>query len=214
MLCWLKKFATKQTLNNMTTRVQCDVDIDFLDREEILSLIPHIDASRYNKGDLKKHNTGVYFQDVPMNPLTGAATIDYEEAEARGYFKIDFLNVSAYQGVKGEDHIKDLLLMEPIGELLWEKEICDQLAHINGYHVLVGLLKPKSINELAMVLALIRPAKKHLIDRCVEQGFKSIEGEIWTKPIDGSYAFKKSHAISYAHLIVMQLNLICQQAMQ
>lgn len=198
----------------MTTRVQCDVDIDFLDREEILSLIPHIDASRYNKGDLKKHNTGVYFQDVPMNPLTGAATIDYEEAEARGYFKIDFLNVSAYQGVKGEDHIKDLLLMEPIWELLWEKEICDQLAHINGYHVLVGLLKPKSINELAMVLALIRPAKKHLIDRCVEQGFKSIEGEIWTKPIDGSYAFKKSHAISYAHLIVMQLNLICQQAMQ
>lgn len=198
----------------MTTRVQCDVDIDFLDREEILSLIPHVDASRYNKGDLKKHNTGVYFQDVPMNPLTGAATIDYEEAEARGYFKIDFLNVSAYQGVKGEDHIKDLLLMEPIWELLWEKEICDQLAHINGYHVLVGLLKPKSINELAMVLALIRPAKKHLIDRCVEQGFKSIEGEIWTKPIDGSYAFKKSHAISYAHLIVMQLNLICQQAMQ
>lgn len=198
----------------MTTRVQCDVDIDFLDREEILSLIPHIDASRYNKGELRKHNTGVYFQDIPMNPLTGASTIDYEEAEARGYFKIDFLNVSAYQGVKDEGHIKNLLSIEPIWELLWEKEICDQLAHVNGYHVLVRLLKPKSITELAMVLALIRPAKKHLIDRCVERGFKSIEAEIWTKPTDGSYAFKKSHAISYAHLIVMQLNFICQQAMQ
>ena len=194
--------------------MQCDVDIDFLDREEILSLIPHVVASRHTKGELKKHNTGVYFQDVPMNPLTGASTIDYEEAEARGYFKIDFLNVSAYQGVKSEDHIKDLLSVEPIWELLCEKEICDQLAHINGYHVLVGLLKPRSINELAMVLALIRPAKKHLVNRCVELGFKSIEDEIWTKPTDGSYAFKKSHAISYAHLIVMQLNLICQQAMQ
>ena len=156
----------------MTTRVQCDVDIDFLDREEILSLIPHVDASRYNKGELRKHNTGVYFQDIPMNPLTGASTVDYEEAEARGYFKIDFLNVSAYQGVKDEGHIKNLLSIEPIWELLWEKEICDQLAHVNGYHVLVGLLKPKSITELAMVLALIRPAKKHLIDRCVERDLR------------------------------------------
>ena len=48
----------------------------------------------------------------------------------------------------------------------------------------------------------------------VENALKRIEAEIWTKPTDGSYAFKKSHAISYAHLIVMQLNLICEQAMQ
>jgi len=191
-------------------KVQGDVDIDFANRDDLLSLIPHVVASRYEKGELKKHNSGIYLQNIPKNPLTGICSIDYEAAAARGYFKIDFLNVSAYQGIRNEKHIEQLLSIDPIWELLYEKDICDQLVHVNGYNQLLSKLRPASIEELAIVLALIRPGKKHLLSKCLEAGYTSINDEIWTKPEDNSYYFKKSHATSYAHLIVMQLNKICE----
>lgn len=190
--------------------VQCDIDIDFANREDILSKIPHVVAGRNDRGEYKRHNTGVYLQNIPVNPLNGLATIDYETAEQRGYFKIDFLNVNAYQGVKNEAHIKQLLSVEPLWDLMYEKEVCDQLFHINGYHNLVAQLKPASILELATVLALIRPGKKHLVPVCVEKGFQAIQDEVWIKTEEG-YSFKKSHAVGYAHVIVMQLNLICER---
>jgi DNA polymerase III alpha subunit len=185
-----------------------DIDIDFPDRKKILDIIKHIPA-RLEDG--KKHNTGVYCHEIPYNPLTDTASLDYKSAEDRGYFKIDFLNVNAYAGIKDETHIVELLNTEPLWDLLYEKEVCDQLFHINGYHNLLNELKPKSIVELATVLAMIRPGKKHLIPICKEKGFHAIKDEIWTKPTDGSYVFKKSHAYSYAMLIIVQLNLICEQ---
>jgi len=191
-------------------KIQCDIDIDFANREDILSKIPHVVAGRIDRGEYKHHNTGVYLQNMPVNPLNGLATIDYETAEQRGYFKIDFLNVNAYQGVKNEEHIKQLLSVEPLWDLMYEKDVCDQLFHVNGYHNLLAQLKPTSILELATVLALIRPGKKHLVPVCVEKGFQAIQDEVWIKTDEG-YSFKKSHAIGYAHVIVMQLNLICER---
>ena len=185
-----------------------DIDIDFVDRSKVLEIIKHVPASI---GGNKKHNTGVYVQPIPVNPLTGHATIDYKSAEDRGYFKLDFLNVSAYQGVRNEDHLVQLLNTEPLWDLLHEKEVCDQLFHINGYHTLLRALNPKTIEELAMVLAMIRPGKKHLIPICQNQSFQAITDEIWVKPINDSYTFKKSHGHSYAALIIVQLNLICEK---
>ena len=184
-----------------------DIDIDFPDRRQILDIIQHVPA-RLEDG--KKHNTGVYCHSIPYNPLTDTASIDYKLAEERGYFKIDFLNVSAYNGVRNESHMVELLNTEPLWDLLYEKEVCDQLFHINGYHNLLAELKPTSIVELAMVLAMIRPGKKHLIPICKEKGFQFINDEIWTKT-DDSYFFKKAHAVSYASVIVVQLNLICEK---
>ena len=184
-----------------------DIDIDFPDRTQVLNIIKHVPAILDQN---KKHNTGVYCQEIPTNPLTGFASIPYEESEERGYFKIDFLNVSAYAGVRNEEHIKELLKIEPLWDLLYEKDICDQLFHVNGYHTLLAELKPTTISELAMVLALIRPGKKHLLPVCKEKGFEAIKDDIWTRTED-AYYFKKSHAVGYAHLIVMQLNLICEK---
>jgi DNA polymerase III alpha subunit len=183
-----------------------DIDLDFANRNDVLDIIKHIPATLE---DGRKHNTGVYCQSIPINPLSGQSSIDYKTAEDRGYFKIDFLNVSAYQGVRDEEHLIKLLNTEPVWDLLGEKEVCDQLFHINGYHTLVASLAPKSINELAMVLALIRPGKKHLVPICKEQGFQAIKNEIWVK-VDESYFFKNSHAVSYACVIVVQLNLIVE----
>ena len=187
-----------------------DIDVDFANRDDILNIIKHIPAAIRDKDTLKKHNTGVYCSTIPYNPLTDTASIDYKTADKRGYFKIDFLNVGAYHGVKNEEHLNQLLNVEPLWDLLESKDVCDQLFHINGYHNLLADLKPKSIVELAMVLAMIRPGKKYLVPVCKEKGFKSIDNEIWTKTED-AYFFKKAHAVSYASVIVVQLNLLCEK---
>ena len=70
-----------------------DIDIDFADRDVVLDKINHRIA-RLNKD--KKHNTGVYVTEIPHNPVDNMSTLDYEEADDRGYFKLDFLNVSLY----------------------------------------------------------------------------------------------------------------------
>jgi hypothetical protein len=183
-----------------------DIDIDFADRTKVLDIIKHVTATLDGE---KKHNTGVYCHTIPVNPLTGLASIDYKTAEDRGYFKIDFLNVSAYEGVRDERHLEELLATEPLWDLLEQKTFCDMIFHVNGYHDLVARLKPRSIEQLAMFLAILRPGKKHLVPVCEEKGFDAIKDEIWIKNED-AYTFKKAHAVSYAHAIVVQMNCICE----
>ena len=69
-------------------------------------------------------------------------------------------------------------------------------------------MQPRSIDQLAMVLAIIRPAKRNLLG----QQWLTIEKQVWLKPNDNSYYFKKSHAISYAYAIIVQLNSLCELA--
>jgi len=186
-----------------------DIDIDFFDRDTALKSLKHIPASRIDNDEIKKHNTGVYLHQIPTDPVTGLASLDYDDAEKRGYFKVDFLNVGIYKDIKSEEEIINLLKIEPLWDLLEQKEFCDLVFHVNGYHDLISKLKPRSIEQLAMFLAILRPGKKHLISKCEANGWDSIKEEIWEKT-DDSYSFKKSHAIAYAHAIVIQVNKICE----
>jgi len=181
-----------------------DIDIDFADRSEILSAIKHRVAALSSN---KKHNTGVYVTEIPHNPLTNIATVNYKEAETRGYFKLDFLNVSLYKEIKDEAHLNILMNKEPEWELLEYKEFVDKIFHLSGHHYITQTLKPKNIEQLAAVLAIIRPAKKHLVNK----NWSEILEEVWKVPSDGSYYFKKSHAVSYAVAVVVHINLLCEQ---
>lgn len=184
-----------------------DIDIDFPDREKALSIIKHIRASRKDEDNLLPHNTGIYLQPIPYNPVTNLANIDYKTAEHRGYFKIDFLNVNVYNGVKDEEHLKRLMETDPIWDLLEQDDFSDLLFHLNGHGSILRTMKPKSVEELAAVLAMIRPAKRYLIG----QGWNEVFAEVWKKPDNGEYYFKKAHAIGYAMAVVVQMNLICEQ---
>jgi len=117
------------------------------------------------------------------------------------------LNVSIYKDIKDEKHLNKLINTEPLWELLEAKEFVDQIFHINGHVEILQKLKPTNIEQLAAVLAIIRPAKRHLI----KQNWDEIDEQVWKKPTDGSYFFKKSHATSYAMAVVVHMNLICEQ---
>jgi DNA polymerase III alpha subunit len=184
-----------------------DIDIDFADRTKALEVFKHVTATINDNGTFKKHNTGVYCTSVPYNPITGLSTIDYKEAENRGYFKIDFLNVNVYEGVRDRAHLLQLMGTEPLWDLLLEDDFVNNLFHVNGHGNILRQMVPKSIEELAAVLAMIRPAKRYLIGK----DWTTVMTEIWTKPENDEYYFKKAHAIAYAHVIVIQMNLICEK---
>jgi DNA polymerase III alpha subunit len=179
-----------------------DIDIDVPDRDRVLELFTHVVA---NNGKVK-HNTGVYFHEVPVNPFTGRCSIDYAEAEALGYFKIDVLNVSIYKGIRDEQHQLALLDREPVWELLEEEEFCDMVFHMRGHSDICKKMKPKDLMQLAAVLAMIRPAKRNLVGR----NWNYVNQHVWSKTEEG-YAFKKSHAVSYALAVKLHMNLIIEE---
>ena len=73
--------------------VNTDIDIDVANRDKLLKLIKGTTAMILRDNRQTKHNTGVYFHEMPSNPFTGLSSVDYKEAEDMGYFKIDILNV-------------------------------------------------------------------------------------------------------------------------
>jgi hypothetical protein len=189
-------------------KFQSDIDIDFGDRVQALKLLKHTPASILRDGQLVPHNTGIYVTEIPQDPFTGRASIDYESAEARGYTKLDFLNVSLYTQIKSEQHLQELIAQEPAWDLLYEPEFCAQLIHIgNHYRTLIQM--PEAVNSIArmaMFLSVIRPAKRHLIG----QPWADVAQTVWEREDDG-YQFKKSHAVAYAHLVVVNMNLLSEK---
>jgi DNA polymerase III alpha subunit len=183
-----------------------DIDIDVADRERSLEFLSYTAASRSEAGKLIKHNTGIYLQKVPVDVNTGLCQLAYND-NLNDYFKIDILPVNIYKDVKNEQHLKELMEQEPLWDLLEQTEFVDLLFHLNGHSDVLKKTKPKSVEQLAAVLAMIRPAKRYLIGK----DWIKILDEIWTKPDKDEYYFKKSHATAYALAIVVHMNLICEK---
>lgn len=185
-----------------------DIDIDFADRKLALAQFKHIIASRTTDTGLVVHNSGVYVHQIPHDPLANLSTIDYKDAEDRGYFKLDFLNVHVYNGVKDNDHLLKLMEIEPIWELLLQDDFTNLLFHLNGHGDILRQTQPTSVVQLAAVLSMIRPAKRYLIGK----DWNTVMNEIWNEPIvSQGYFFKRSHSHSYAMAIVVHMNLLCEQ---
>ena len=166
-------------------KFKSDIDIDFADRDQVLKLVDVTPAGIIRDGKLVKHNTGVFPTSIPVDPFTGYASLDYEAAEDRGYVKLDFLNVNLYKQVRDEVHLVELM-KEPNWAKLYDQSICTQLIHVNNhYDTLLKMPEPvDTIPRLAMFLAVIRPAKRHLIGRT----WKEVSATIWDK-VEGEYAF-------------------------
>jgi hypothetical protein len=67
-------------------------------------------------------------------------------------------------------------------------------------------MKPDSIPRMAMLLAVLRPGKKSLRNKT----WKEVGETVWIKPagFGSSYYFKKAHAVAYANLVVVHMNLL------
>ena len=184
--------------------MSADIDIDFADRDAMLKLIQHVPARQSNG---RKHNSGVYVTEIPRDPVNGCAAIDYEAAEQRGYFKIDFLNMGVYQLIRDPAHYQEMLAATPPWSRLWEDVAwASQLVHVGNYTDLLARMRPDSIPRMAAFISIIRPGKAYLQDLSWTEVFDSV----WDGDESRGYTFKRSHSISYAALVALHMNLLNQ----
>jgi hypothetical protein len=187
--------------------MSADIDIDFADRDQILNLIKHIPARQLVNQQVRRHNSGVYVTAIPWDPVNRCASIDYESAEQRGYFKIDFLNMHVYKLLQSPAHYEQMLAATPPWHRLWqEPEWAKQLVHIGEYTDLLASMKPDSIPRMAAFISIIRPGKAHLQNKSWTEVFASV----WDGDSSRGYTFKKSHSIGYAQLVSLHMNLLNQ----
>ena len=185
--------------------MSADIDIDLADRDQLLRLINPTAARQVTQGQVRRHTSGVYVTDIPQDPVNACAAIDYETAEQLGYFKIDLLNMSVYQLIKTPEHYKEMLAQEPDWTRLWtDPDWAAQLVHVGNYTELLRTMRPDSIPRMAAFISIIRPGKAHLQNRPWETVFASV----WDGDASHGFVFKQSHAIGYATLVALHMNLL------
>ncbi len=178
-----------------------DIDVVEVEREKF-----GVRAIIYNeqRERIKPHASGIYInQEMPFDPDTMLAVIPYEEAESIGFRKIDLLNNSAYLEFKTKQELRDMASRRTNWSLFQDEDFVKELPQLNKAYSLLQRLKPSSIEDLADVLALMRPGKNHLVDAYIEDK-EAVRQILYTK-VEEIY-FKKSHAIAYATLLVALVN--------
>jgi hypothetical protein len=185
--------------------MSADIDIDFADRNQILSLIEHVPARISHQGQPRLHNSGIYVTEIPRDPVLGCAAIDHEAAADRGYFKIDLLNMSVYQLIRDPAHYQSMLDATPPWSRLWtDATWAQKIVHIGNYTGLLAEMRPDSIVRMAAFISVIRPGKAHLQGKPWSEVFESV----WDGDATRGFVFKRSHAISYAALVALHMNLV------
>ena len=187
--------------------MSADIDIDFADRDHALKLIQYTSARQMVQGQVRRHNSGVYVTDIPQDPINRCAALEYEQAENRGYFKIDFLNMNVYKLIKDTVHYEHMLSATPPWDRLWQDtEWTQQLVHVGNYTDLLKNMRPSTVPQMAAFISIIRPGKAHLQN----QPWKDVFASVWDGDESQGYTFKKSHSLSYAMLVVLHMNLLNQ----
>jgi hypothetical protein len=186
--------------------MSADIDIDLANRDQLLPLLDVIPARMHmQEGQVRCHASGVYPTDIPWDPVNACAAIDYGTAEQLGYFKIDLLNMSVYQLINSPEHYKEMLAQEPPWQQLWtDAKWAKQLVHVGNYTELLAAMKPDSIPRMAAFISIIRPGKAHLQNKPWAEVFESV----WDGDDSRGFVFKHAHAIGYAALVALHMNLL------
>lgn len=184
-----------------------DIDIDLQNNKQLIDMLGNyiVKASMVENNELKQHLVGVYFQTMPIDNMTQLAAIPYKHADYYGYKKIDLLNLNLLTNISSREELNNLIDEEPDWDMLKHKNIVESLFHISNHFDVVAKVNPRSVDELADVLALIRPNKKHLLNKYIKNK-NDVLTELYHK--EDASDMRRSHAISYALNIVLQMNLI------
>lgn len=185
----------------MKTIFDVDIDVSPVTEKERYG----VQAMVYNEEQSKilPHPSGIYLEEVPVDPVTGLCAFDYKYGDAVGVMKVDVLNNSIYKAFNSKKDVLDALNQEVKWSEFRKRDVVENLPHLGKHFDLVEKIEPSSIIELADVLALIRPGKEHLIEPYLKNRTRTRKN-LYREPKTGMY-FKKSHAVSYAMMIVCAL---------
>lgn len=186
-------------MENIRRTFDIDIDVSSKTNKEEFGTRAMI----YHHEKVMPHPSGYYLEEVPIDPETGLCSFDSEYGDSMGFQKVDLLSNTSYDAFKSKEEIIDCLNSPVNWSLLEDRKIVEKLPHIANHFELCERLSPKSIEDLADLLALIRPGKIHLIDRYIRDKEK-VRKVLYKR--SKSHYFKKAHAISYASMIVCVLN--------
>lgn len=189
---------------------QADIDIDLPTSFRPEEIFPNwVKASIYDAANqsIKPHPCGIYPQKIATDPISGLCAIPYNLAEELGYIKLDFLHLAIYDKFSSRQEIVELLELEPDWTLMLAPSVVSKLFQLANHFETVSKIKPKSTEELADTIALIRPGKRALIGLYLKDK-ESCRRMLYAQGDSEEYSFKKSHAISYALVIQLQLHLL------
>lgn len=184
-----------------------DIDLDLRSDTPISKIFPAWrQAMQIVNGRAMKHPCGIHPQAIPVDPITKLAAIPHRDAATIGYFKIDMLHNTVYNYFESKEQVEALLEVDPPWDLLKSATVVKQLFQISKHFDLIRQLKPRSIQDLADAIALIRPGKRNLVEKYISN--KDVVRKFLYDKSEGEYAFKRGHAIAYAQVIVLQLHLV------
>lgn len=183
-----------------------DIDIDSPTTFDPLKIFKDWTRASIVKDDkLIQHPCGVYPQSIAKDPLTNLAAIPYNFAEDFDFLKIDFLHLSVYDKFKSRKEIEYLLTIEPDWTYLLLPSVQNVLFQLSKHVDLLNDLKPKSLEEVADAMALIRPGKKNLVG-LYKKDKENTRKILYAKDESG-FSFKRSHSFAYAYVVWLQLHL-------
>lgn len=175
-----------------------DVDIDVNKNVERSDYGKRVPIVNLDKQKMLPHPSGIVIDDIPIDPESGYVPFDYKSLEDVGVIKVDILNNHSYDIFESKAELLDY--QNRLDEVDWgwfeDKSFTEQLPHLKGNFHYIDHIRPKSVEELAALLALIRPGKMHLIDT-----YALTDAQLYKRPTNGKMYMKKSHAIAYAVMI-------------
>lgn len=152
------------------------------------------------------HPSGIYLEKVPVDAETGLCAFDYDYGNDTGFAKLDILTNSAYHIFKNKEDLLKHVEMTPDWEHFTEAKYYERLPHISKYGELINLVEPESVEEVADIIALIRPSKMKYLNDYLKHKKLARRNYLYSRPSDGGMYFKRAHAISYAVMIVAIFN--------
>lgn len=190
-------------MSNKTRLFDIDIDVNSGTKKTKYG----VRAMVYNKDTEKilPHPSGVHITDIPVDGMTGNAAIDHELSDELGFLKVDLLTNASYDVFATKDEVVRMSQMEPDWDWFLDENIVKTLPHIANHFDVVEKVTPRSIDDLADILALIRPGKRHLLDNYVKNK-EAVRRELYRRSSNKKAYFKKSHSYSYALMIVTVLN--------
>ncbi len=191
-----------------------DVDLDVKNRDKTVSLFEEIvSASQLADDRLVKHNTGVYFQKIPQDPTNGLAVFPFDIAEELGYYKVDMIANHVYDMLSSETELQRLLDAPVDWEWFQDGRFFGRngLTHLGTYDWLCKKFPPKSVIDIAALLATIRPRMRHLKNECKD--LEEIKDRCWNRSegSENDYFFKKSHSVAFAMLVILHAQIIARK---
>lgn len=181
----------------------CDIDVKSSTDKDSYGIRGMVYNEKAEK--ILPHPSAYYIEEVPIDPATGLSAVDYEYGDEVGYLKIDLLTNTSYDSFHSKEDVITAMETTPDWDLLRDEEFVKTLPHISNHFDIVNRVSPRSIEELADVLALIRPGKIHLLEQYVDNPERTRKN-LYKRSTNDRVYFKKSHSISYACMIVCVMN--------